>query len=962
MANVAGLAFTPDGKQIASASTDKTVRVWDVETGKASRIIRGEAAHGDWGRIDSMALSPDGRWLAVGGYLHGTDRSIAHSVRLYDFASGKLDSLLKGHDDVVLALAFSANSTRLISGSADKTGIIWDLAKRQQIHRLSGHTEMITAVSFGPDGARVITASGDETLRLWGATNGQLIAEMTEHRKLLPANWVGRGAVLSFDVSPGGHLIASGSADGMILLWDARTGTFVRQLAKLHGIQSKAGITSLRFSPDGRWLLSTQAIEGCQVLEVATGAELFEGEFYDKWTAFGPKSSKTGREVKAWDRVKCNGAATFSPDGRLTAARSDTAIHIVDASTSKAIRTLKGAGATVYAVGFGRDGRSIAWGDEGEGDYKVHYRLKRQLRLPLDGAPLGGSEQINPRLAACTISTPSPGTCPDPELAGRTYLRSTSVHEPWSARFKNPSPYLIDASGLEIYKDAKLQDGRRQGGTLQAQFDVGKDASDRNPLTFAPDGRTVLVGRAAAIRAYDFSGRLLGSFDGHEGMPWDLTPSPDGRFLVSGAADQTVRLWNLETRELIATLFHGTDGEWVMWTPQGYYTGSPGADRMVGWQINKGSDQAADHVGAEQLRQHLHRPDIVERAIVLASAEQAVREAPGTAFKLADLLARPVPRFTIVTPLGGSTQRGGRASVKIAIETTPDPVKLIRVQVNGRQVEEQTPDIGSGGFGAGERVFDVALAKGHNELRITLTNAIGEKAETLTLIHDGEGHLDKRGTLHVLAIGVDEYKGLGNACGGAGCDLKYSAADARTVAGAVEKRLGPGHSRVVKRLLVSGGDARDAPTAANIIDAVELLRQAEETDTVVLFIAGHGKNDGPDYRFLPTNAELDRRDLARLDRRALAGAAKRGRGSERPAHPVCRHLSFRQRLQPAPRQRRLSRQHHRLHRRPLRPGGARGRQSRARTFHLRGRGGPGRQRRPRGQAADIRPRSWPATW
>ncbi len=72
---------------------------------------------------------------------------------------------------------------------------------------------------------------------------------------------------------------------------------------------------------------------------------------------------------------------------------------------------------------------------------------------------------------------------------------------------------------------------------------------------------------------------------------------------------------------------------------------------IIGWQINKGPEQAADYVGAEQLRQHLNRPDIVERAIILASAEQAVREAPGTTFKLADLLARPVPRFRIVSPV-----------------------------------------------------------------------------------------------------------------------------------------------------------------------------------------------------------------------------------------------------------------------------------------------------------------------
>ena len=100
------------------------------------------------------------------------------------------------------------------------------------------------------------------------------------------------------------------------------------------------------------------------------------------------------------------------------------------------------------------------------------------------------------------------------------------------------------------------------------------------------------------------------------------------------------------------------------------------------------------------------------------------------------------------------------------------------------------------------------LAKGRNEVRITLTNAIGEKAETLTLIHEGDGDLDKRGTLYILAIGVDRYPGLGNTCGDSGtasCDLRFSGADARKLAEAAERRLGPAHTKVVKRVLVNGG-------------------------------------------------------------------------------------------------------------------------------------------------------------
>jgi len=112
-------------------------------------------------------------------------------------------------------------------------------------------------------------------------------------------------------------------------------------------------------------------------------------------------------------------------------------------------------------------------------------------------------------------------------------------------------------------------------------------------------------------------------------------------------------------------------GEWVMWTPQGYCTGSAGADKIVGWQINKGPENAANYVGADQLREHLNRPDIIDKAIILASAEQAVRESPGTSFKLTDLLTKPVPRFRIVLPAPHFTLRGGRAQIKIAIEAVP---------------------------------------------------------------------------------------------------------------------------------------------------------------------------------------------------------------------------------------------------------------------------------------------------
>jgi WD40 repeat protein len=844
MAKVLELAITPDGKRLVSGSNDKTVRIWDIETGKAVRIIRGESAPGDWGALYAMALSPDGARVAVGGFLHANDRATSSAVRIHDLASGKVEMLLKGHTNVVGALAFSPDGKRLVSGSSDKTAIIWDLAQRQQVVRLSGHGKAVKAVAFTNDGDRLVTGSEDQTLRLWRSSDGALIAEMTEHKLAAERDAAERDAqrkgsdsrktdvwfagVGSVAASPTEHLIASGSADGRVLLWDARTGVFLRQLAFPGGLRGAAGIFSLSFSADGRSVLSTSTAGGCLISDVATGLEMHEGKLRDRPTTLfymGP--------------IECNGGTALAPDGRLAAAGYNSTIRLLDAQTPKVIKTLASSGKTVQAVAFADEGRSILWGDRRDTgpDGRSAYKLSRHLRLPLDGRPLGTIEYSRPEIIKKYAE-------------GRVNTR----HGPLSAAFKaGPTPGTVNVRFIEIFKDGKLH----------AEIDLGEasGAGGESPIPFTPDGQAIIVGMAPDIRAYDLDGRLLGHFVGHNGQVRDLAPSPDGRFLVSGATDQTVRLWNLKTRELIVTLFNGSDDEWVMWTPQGYYTGSPGADKIVGWQINKGPEQAPEHVGAEQLRQHLHRPDIIEKAIMLASAEQAVREAPGTSFKLADLLARPVPRFKIVSPAEGSAQSGGRAIVQIVIEATPDPIRSIRAQVNGRQVAEETPDIDSGGFGAGDRFLSLPLAKGRNNIRVTLTNAIGEKAETLTLTHNGDGDLDKRGTLHILAIGVDKYPGLGMKCGPLGkssCDLNFSGADARKLAEAIEARLGPSHTKVVKRILVSSATApKNRPTAANIVDAVGQLRKTGTTDTVAVFISGHGHNEGASYRFLPTNAAWD---------------------------------------------------------------------------------------------------------
>ncbi|MGO8780110.1 MAG: hypothetical protein ACLQKK_14550, partial [Rhodomicrobium sp.] len=417
--------------------------------------------------------------------------------------------------------------------------------------------------------------------------------------------------------------------------------------------------------------------------------------------------------------------------------------------------------------------------------------------------------------------------------------------------------------------------GHRRGGAygLDAILDISKDGRavasierdntngyDHRSYSFTPDGETIISGgMSGVLTAYDRAGNELGDFVGHEGDVFAVAPSPDGRFLVSGSNDQTLRLWNLKTRELLVTLFRGTDGEWVMWTPQGYYAASGPGSELIGWQINHGPEHEAEYVTAAQLRKSLNRPDIVARAIQLASAEQAVKEAYGTNFKLSDLLTKPVPHFRITSPAPNAALSGGSATLEIALEATPDPVKAIRIQVNGRQIAEEQPEEG-GGFKPGTLTFAVPLAKGRNTIRVVAVNDTGETPAEVIVTHDGEGDLDKRGVLYILAIGVDKYPNLGMACRELDgvtprdCNLDVAGADAKAFAKTMAARLGPLHGGVVSRVLVNGADAADAPTVANIRDALGDLRQSQPNDTILMFVSGHGFNEGQSYRFLATEA------------------------------------------------------------------------------------------------------------
>ncbi|MEH2376853.1 serine/threonine-protein kinase [Nostoc sp.] len=244
--SVLSVAISPDSKTIASSGDDRTIKLWNLATGKQISSLNGYSQ-----QVNVVVISPDGKTLVSG--------SNDNTIKIWNLATRKLIRTLDGHSDSVHALAISADSETLVSGSDDKTIKIWDLATGEQIRTLVGHTFWVRSLAISPDGLILASGSFDKTIKIWNLTKGYSI-------RTLEGNFQ---TVTAVAISPDGKTLASASRDRTIKLWNLVTGREIRTLAGHANT-----VTSVAFSADGKMIASGSRDRTIKLWNPATGKEI----------------------------------------------------------------------------------------------------------------------------------------------------------------------------------------------------------------------------------------------------------------------------------------------------------------------------------------------------------------------------------------------------------------------------------------------------------------------------------------------------------------------------------------------------------------------------------------------------------------------------------------------------------------------------------------------------------------
>ncbi len=552
---VTGLIFTNDSSRLISASLDRFIKIWDLDSGVCLQSWQLSNS------IHELALNHSGKILACASECGG--------VFLWDVATGELLKKLTGHAGSAISVAFQPYGTLLASSSYDSTIKLWDLTTDECIHTLIGHTQITFSIAFNPLGTKLVSSSFDTSIKLWDVETGCCLQTIEDHSRIVVA------AVFS----PDGHRIISGSQDLTLRIWSEINLNNWQCTKVLQGHQNN--IWSIALDSSGKKLISGDSSGVLKFWDVESGQcvkTLSSISRTFRSLAFHPNgnllaSSSEDRQIRLWDINQDRCLSTipahemavwqiaFSAQGEVLASSSmDGAVKLWDvidnSSLDKKYRIVQKNAAFILTIAFHPHAEILASGSIDNTIWLWNYRTGELLRK-FDPSQLGNIKVLNLAFhpAGHLLATASH----DPNIriwdmeTGACFqnLKGHTISHNWSVAF-HPQQDLLASGGedctiriwdIHTGECAKVLNGHTNGVTS-----VG----------FSPDGAYLATAsKDCTIRIWDVATwECLKILAGHTDFINFAVYHPDfqRRVLASCSNDETIRLWDTDTGECLKVL------------------------------------------------------------------------------------------------------------------------------------------------------------------------------------------------------------------------------------------------------------------------------------------------------------------------------------------------------------------------------------------------------------------------
>jgi WD40 repeat protein/uncharacterized caspase-like protein len=863
-----GIAFSANGASVASCCQDGGAELWDVKTGKR-RLVLSKT------RCDTIAVSPDGHLVALNGESNDS-RGYRNFIQLISLADGKVVNTLPS--GLTWSLAFSPDGKTLASGGFDGLVRVWDTMSWRQRLELKGHNDPVRSVSISADGNLIASADG-KSVRVWNLSTGAELRVAEIKTGGLAFSPVGRALYLGIqgagDVerrlvdgpsgktiqvlkdpwllptcgifSPNGELIAESGVisggemmSGGIQLWNVRTG---RMLRELHSVVTMPSFVA--FAPQGN-VLAVSGQNGVRLWDLSTlrPLPLQNPKRTDCNTAEGLAFTPSGEELLAGLRcgqldllsLRSSPVAEFKPP--TSAFVNDFALSPDGTTVVASTPYCRGNSKTcqIGAVAWDMSSRKVKWTTSllGElGSYKVAFSPDSKQ------VAIADSYQSKVHLldaeTGASISSRRIVYNGEPRMGGA----------PQSIAFSKNGRLAVGLAFGQIIEFAGHDDNT--GTYLAGHSLVNSDSSPDyvSVLRYSPDGSLLIAGRGDGTLLF-LGGSTPKEVRAHAGKITSVAFSPDGRLIATTGQDAAVRIWQASSALLLATLVQVSDTEYIITTPNGEYTASPGAFAGVAFRVG-------DRVYPfEQFDLQLNRPDQVLSSLGTGAPSLIA------AYHLAWLgrLRRMgvdeksiasdfhTPTLTLLTKDIGVSTQNRMMEVRVRAIDSLVPLNHLRVMVN------DVPLGGTKGIllerrkGSVDVPIQIELSAGVNRIRISAVNAqLAESpSETFEIVCETP---HSPATTYILAIGVSNYKN-------SDYNLKYASKDASDLAELFESSEGASQTKVLRLL---DGEA----TLEHIVSAKAFLSKAGVDDTVIVFVAGHGLlDDKLNYYFATADVNFEK--------------------------------------------------------------------------------------------------------